>query len=223
LVVLVLLLFSVGFPGVIMTYLWQNRKELKSLQISEVAGWLYSGYVQGAEAWEPIEIVHRIILTGALLFVPPESSPASYGVLTTVIVIALLNYYQPHKNRLLFWLTQISFTISCAKYVVGLVLKIHTNNEELGEIDTRKQQEAIGIFLILTDAFMLSFSVVSIFIALSVVQKEVKNVTDRRQKLWALAKKKDYGSASDDGHTQKTANTNEKRELRIERRCRARS
>ncbi len=73
---------------------------------------------------------------------------------------------------------------------MGLVLKIHTNNEELGEIDTRKQQEAIGIFLILTDAFMLSFSVVSIFIALSVVHKEVKNVTDRRQKLWALARKK---------------------------------
>ena len=33
-----------------------------------------------------------------------------------------LNYYQPHKRRILFWLTQISFALTAQKYVMAMTL-----------------------------------------------------------------------------------------------------
>ena len=47
------------------------------------------------------------------------------GIAATIICFFMsssLNYYQPHKRRILFWLTQISFALTAQKYVMAMTL-----------------------------------------------------------------------------------------------------
>ena len=39
-----------------------------------------------------------------------------------MVAVANLNYFHPHKNPILFWLTQLSFMTTGAKYVMALLL-----------------------------------------------------------------------------------------------------
>ena len=54
-----------------------------------------------------------MLITGVLLI--PEPVRAGVGVLITVTYIAMLNFYKPHKEILLFWSTNF---IGCVMYEV---------------------------------------------------------------------------------------------------------
>ena len=63
-------------------------------------------------------------LTTIPLVVVVESFLAR-GIAATIICFFMsssLNYYQPHKRRILFWLTQISFALTAQKYVMAMTL-----------------------------------------------------------------------------------------------------
>ena len=64
-----------------------------------------------------------MILTGMLIYVPPAER-AGVAALVCMIAIANLNYFRPHKNTLLFWLSQLSFVITTCKYITALVLSV---------------------------------------------------------------------------------------------------
>ena len=70
-----------------------------------------------------------MILTGALIYVPPTSR-AGIAILVCVIAIANLNYFKPHKNKVLFVLSQISFITTTAKYTVALLLSSSMKDSE---------------------------------------------------------------------------------------------
>ena len=54
-----------------------------------------------------------------------------------------LNYFEPQKNRVVFWLAQLSFIITSLKFSSAVVLIAAKNSEE---------RESIGSLLIAFDA-----------------------------------------------------------------------
>jgi CRP-like cAMP-binding protein len=110
----------------------------------------------------------KMILTGMLIYIP-STSRAGIGILVCVIAVANLDFFQPHKNKVLFWLTQLSFITTTTKYVVSLLLSLS---------DTADTDEnfAMSIFLITLDIFFMASSVLAIFISICVLTSRVKQI-----------------------------------------------
>ena len=101
-----------------------------------------------------------------LIYVPPTSR-AGIAVLFCIIAIANLNFFQPHKNRILFWLSQISFITTSAKYTVALLLSSSNQSQE---------QKIIGMLLIGLDVGFMVSSVIAIFTSMCVLHARVRSI-----------------------------------------------
>ena len=121
LVILTLVGFTVALPTVLSFYLIYHRKNLYSTSVHQKIGWLYDPFVRGAEWWQIHDVLMKMCLTGLLIYVP-TASRAGIAALLCMVAIANLNYFHPHKNNILFWLTQLSFLTTGSKYVMGLLL-----------------------------------------------------------------------------------------------------
>ena len=168
-VLIVLIGYVIALPGVISFYLWYNRKELYSTKISQTIGWLYDPFVRGAEFWQVHDVMMKMILTGMLIYVP-STSRAGIAVLVCIIAIANLNLFEPHKNKILFWLTQISFITTSSKYVMALLLSADLTAA------SKSEQSTISVLLITLDVFFLVSSVLAILIAVWVLRVRIKEI-----------------------------------------------
>jgi CRP-like cAMP-binding protein len=178
-VLLVLVFFSVGLPGGLLLLLWVRRKTLKSTSTYRMWGWLYEPYQW--PWWEPYEHVMMLMLTSVLMFLPLELR-TSVAMSLCMFNIGVLNYFRPHKNRVLFWLTEISFIMSTAKYFTAQIIS--------DEQTPASTLQTIGNFMIVCDIFMLCLSFVSMIGAFLIVQKEVKQRTEKGGDRWRKARRK---------------------------------
>jgi len=121
LVIAVLMGFTIALPATLSFYIIHHRKDLYSTAVHEKIGWLYDPYVRGAEWWQIHDVLMKMVLTGLLIYIPPASR-AGIAAILCMLAIANLNYFHPHKNKVLFWLTQLSFMTTGAKYVMALLL-----------------------------------------------------------------------------------------------------
>jgi CRP-like cAMP-binding protein len=180
---IVLMVFVLGLPLFITLYLHRKRNVLYSTEVYQIVGWLYNSYKHGAELWESWQVVFMMLITGGLLFIP-EPVRAGVGVLFTVVYIAMLNYYKPHKEVLLFWLSQISLAISCGKYLIALVMAGYQNGGMVTRMEQDRRDVAMGSFLIATDVTMLLISASSIGIAFYLVYSEALAVKGKTGSRW---------------------------------------
>ncbi len=104
-----------------------------------------------------------------MLIYVPTLARASVAIILCLLAIANLNFFEPHKNRVLFWLTQLSFIVTATKYVTTLMLG--AKDEDLGE----GSHAAIGTMLISLDLFFLVSSIISIIMAFWLLRKKIKN------------------------------------------------
>ena len=105
--------FTAGFPLSVVYYLYKHRYELYGAHVQGKYGWLYRPFRIGVEWWEVHEIIRRMLLTGVLIFFPPHIR-AAVGVVICTFAILNLNYFKPHKDPALFWISQSSFVVvSC--------------------------------------------------------------------------------------------------------------
>jgi uncharacterized membrane protein len=176
-VLIVLFGFIVALPTVISWYLFRNRKELYSSGVYQTIGWLYEPYVRGAEFWEVHDAIMKMILTGLLIYVPPTSR-AGVATLVCTVTIANLNFFQPHKNRILFWLTQISFMTTCTKYIMALLLSTDLSKSE----DADAENVMIGVVLVAMDVTFIVMSVVSMILAFCMLRRSVKGLGQMQSK-----------------------------------------
>ena len=87
-----------------------------------------------------------------------------------MIAILNLNYFRPHKNKLLFWLTQLSFLITACKYVTALVLSVAEHDKAAGAdadaVEAAHQRvETIGVLLIILDVSFILSGLATVFAA----------------------------------------------------------
>ena len=104
-----------------------------------------------------------LFLKGVLIYVP-DTSRAGIAVLVCMVAVANLNYFRPHKNKVLFWLSQISFLTTGSKYVISLL--ISSKNYD-------KESEVIGKILIFLDLAFMASSAVAVVMVYSLLLNRV--------------------------------------------------
>ena len=117
-------------------------------------------------------------LKGMLIYIP-ATSRAGIAVLICMVCIANLNFFQPHKNRVLFWLSQISFLTTASKYTVALLITTSVEKQEL---------KLIGTLLIGLDVFFMVSSILAIVISLLMVRSKVVAINKRSKEMLNLVK-----------------------------------
>lgn len=138
----VMILFVFGFPALILFYIHSHRKILHSPQVQEKIGFLYDRFNHGAEAWEVHEIIRKTLLTGVIVFIQDPVLQASTACIICSMACCTLNYFKPHKNKLLFWIGQQSFFVTLLIFIFAVVL-IGSS-----ETTTDESRNAIGVLLI---------------------------------------------------------------------------
>jgi hypothetical protein len=111
----------------------------------------------------------KMLLTGMLIYIP-STLRAGIATLVCIIAIANLNYFEPHKNKILFWLTQISFITTAAKYIVALLLSVDTASQNIEE------QTTISNLLITLDILFMSSSVIAMFASVWLLRTGIKKI-----------------------------------------------
>jgi hypothetical protein len=128
-VLTVLCMYTILLPAFLILLLVCHRKDLYTTNTYQKIGWLYAPFVRGAEFWMVHDVIFKMILTGLLIYLP-TTSRAGYAVLICTLAIINLNYFQPHRNKVLFWLTQLSFVTTGSKYLCALLLAAETTDED---------------------------------------------------------------------------------------------
>ena len=110
------------------------------------------------------EIARRTLLTGVLIFIPGNVQLAA-AILICVTAVASLHYFQPHRNRIVLYVAQVSFLMTTFKYVVAVVLKMETTPA------TTSNDKELGLLLIGMDVLFAAgcvFCCVAVVVALQI-------------------------------------------------------
>ena len=181
-VVVVLITYTCALPMTILFYLFRHRNELYSTSVYQRIGWLYNPYVRGAEFWQVFDVLMKMVLTGILIYIP-TTSRAGIASLICVVAVASLNYFEPHKNKVLFWLSQISFLTTGSKYIMALLLSSSFGMKE-------KEMRTIGMLLIGLDLGFMVASMFSIVIAVWMIHAKFQTIQRKNRKNKQSSKKK---------------------------------
>merc|ERR1712146_823282 len=112
-----------------------------------------------------------MILTGMLIYLP-NMVRSSTAIILCLFAIANLNYFQPQKNKVLFWLTQLSFLVTAMKYVTTLMLSAHIPQEEV---------DAVGTTLIVLDITLMVSSIVAMVTSFWLLRNKMIILREKRR------------------------------------------
>merc|ERR1712127_257731 len=144
----VLIMLTAGLPLYLGFYLYIHRYELDSVSVLTRFGWAYDRYSPGVEWWGLHEILRKAILTGLLIYIPSVSLRVCVALIVSIFAVVNLNYFQPFKNKIVFWVSEIAFVMTAIKYVVAMLrLSMPEDNT-----NAEKRSKAVGTFLIAADA-----------------------------------------------------------------------
>jgi Ca2+-binding EF-hand superfamily protein len=166
-----LIIFAVLFPGIILMLLWYHRKSLYAPSQQNKFGFLYRRFSKGAEFWEIHELFRKLLLTGALIFLP-HNTRATAAIVICIMACCSLNYYQPHMNRIVFGIAQLSFLISPLKYLVTILIAL---NQTKRETDANQLDVTLmGYSLVGLDIMFMCGSIVSGCTVVYLLRKSLK-------------------------------------------------
>ena len=98
-------------------------------------------------------------------------------------------HFQPHKRKICFWLTQLSFMTTLLKYTIGLLLSASKNTPEM---------KIIGGVLIGMDIFFMASSIGALFFSLLLLHRKLKQIREKEQINQANGIESDSQSSSAD-------------------------
>jgi hypothetical protein len=166
-VIAVLLGVVIGFPLLLSFFLFRFRAELYAPWIHGKVGWLYSRFVRNAEFWEVHEMVRRMVLIGAIVLMPP--SPMLRSVICMgicVLTTASLNYHQPYRNKIIFWINQFAEVLALFQYMTTILL-----NEKFDM--QAKDRETLGDIIIVLNVIFLSCGFLAVFANIYLVRRKL--------------------------------------------------
>ena len=102
--------------------------------------------MKNAEFWEVHEIIRKTLLTGVIIYL--QSRPtmqSSVAILLCMVSCCTLNFFEPHKNSVVFCFEQMSFVITGLKFLSTVIL-LAAREDEVA---------SIGILLIGLDVVFL--------------------------------------------------------------------
>ena len=109
--------------------------------------------------WEIHEVGRKMFLMGILIFFPPMARSAA-AILMCVMCCCTLNYFRPHRNRVVLMVAQISFLMTTFKYIVAVLL-------QASPVTNVDEQKMLGWLLLLLDiCFMVGSSICMLLIGM---------------------------------------------------------
>ena len=133
----ILLGFTLLLPVSLSMFLVWFRNRLYQPNVLLRMGWMYERLTRGAEFWEIHELLRKMILTGVIVFFPPD--PAIRSCLAMLVCIAAqcsLSYFKPHRNHIVFWTEQLGFAVTLFLYVCAVAFQAQmdeASNDMLGK------------------------------------------------------------------------------------------
>jgi hypothetical protein len=182
LVLFVLFTFTIMLPSSISVYLFVNRKKLYGARMQAKIGWLYDPFQKGAEFWQVHDVTLKMILTGMLIYVP-TSFRAAIAAMITVVSIANLNYFSPHKNRTLFTLTQVSFMVTCFKYLTALMIAASQAASQKNRGNANANDALFGYMLVSLDIIFMFSAFVATIMTIFIMKRKIKAVNEFKQRM----------------------------------------
>ena len=159
--VLIVLIFYTLLLPLSMAYLIliRYRSSLYDPKVSQKFGWLYSRLTRGAEFWEVHEMFRKMILTGIIVFAPPNPTVRGAMCLCICIIAQInLNYFKPYRSLIVFWVEQAAYTMALAVYLCAILF-----------IDTtivKYQQRYLSWFFIIVNVLFWSTAFGGVFLKL---------------------------------------------------------
>ena len=179
--------FTLMLPMTVALVLFYHRRDLHSVQTRQKYGFLYAPFNAGSEFWELWEVLRKILLTGIIAFVPGSAARAACAIIVCTCFTASLNYYRPHRNKVVFWVAEASFLLSTFKYLVAVVLLglEAARDGDSGDGFTDEDGKAsLGWLLISLDIIFMVSSLGAIVVVFCLLRKSLKKINqqDRNRK-----------------------------------------
>ena len=127
------------------------------------------------------EILRKTLLTGVIIYL--QARPliqSNIAVMICLSACCTLNFFQPHKNRVVFWLAQLSFIITSLKFLSAVILISARDDTE---------KENIGFLMICLDLIFFVGSIIGTILAIYLLWSKIKEI-DNMHKTDALVNKK---------------------------------
>jgi hypothetical protein len=170
-VVFMLVVFTFGLPLLVSGMLLINRKALYNPKVHATMGFLYARFQKGSEFWEMHEVVRKCALMGLLIFLP-ATSRAAVGILICVVCCCTLNYFQPHRNKMVLFVSQMSFLMSTFKYVCAVFLRLN---------DLQQEDAAVmGWIMVMLDVVFLLGSVVAVVLIVVLLRASATTLQENK-------------------------------------------
>jgi len=170
--ILMMIVFTAGFPVVIFLLLFMNRKRLQTPSVRAQLGFLYVSFRPNAgEFWEVHELLRKLMLMGALVLIESTKVRMIVALLVCVVSVMSLNYFRPHKNVVVLCVAQVSFLLTSFKYILAIVLDDVTQDERM----------MLGWVLIFLDVCFVLGSICSLFAVVYVLSSRVKVDNEEEQ------------------------------------------
>ena len=179
LVVLVFGGFTVLLPVTLSLILLKNRRELYAPHMLLRLGWLYERLNHGTEFWEIHELLRKMLLTGFIVFFPSNAAVRScMAMLICIAAQCSLSYNKPHRNPLVFWTDQASFSLCLIFYVCTVAFQANMPVEH---------NDQVGIFFIVMVILFIAWFFVAFMISTKSFCKQLKkkdhlNLSERVEK-----------------------------------------
>ena len=109
------------------------------------------------------EVFRKILLMGVLTFLPPMTR-AAIAILVSAIACCTLNFFQPHRNRIVLAVAQMAFLLSTFKYIMAVLISNSLEGDD---------GFFMGLLMILMDVTFMLGSMVSALIVVYVLRKKM--------------------------------------------------
>ena len=117
-VLFVILIFSVGFPGLVMVTLWKFRKKLYTHSAIQKIGCIYEDRPMSCPWWEAFDMLRRFVLTVVVMLVQNMNDKLAISVAVCTVSVGAVCRYQPHTKRLVFWVQLIAYMTTFMTFVL---------------------------------------------------------------------------------------------------------
>ncbi len=166
-----ILVYPLGVPLCYASVLYRARAAIKSGQEAVVGGAvvlreLWEPYQEGAYYYEVVECLRRVVLSGAVVFVLPNTA----GQIATSFLLSLFFFVvfmvlSPYRHRSDAWLGTVGHAIVLLSMFTGLLEKVDIDDESFS-------QDAFAAVLVVAHFGMVLFAVAeSLGVSLLVVQE----------------------------------------------------
>jgi hypothetical protein len=172
-----MMVYALGIPTAALLILRRNQQAIynRDRALGLEIGQLYQGYQRTVWFWEVVQMVRKLVLTGALILLSGTgSTQIAVGCVVCALYTAMFLWVQPlglMVDHIMELLTSLQLMITL---VMGLYLKAKQAQDAQGGSATRMQDKLADALLLLMFGMTAALGAVTLFLGLS--QKKLKKL-----------------------------------------------